>query len=119
MSVEHVEERVPAQETPGVPLLELSNVSKHFGGLAAVQNVDLRIMPGEIISIIGPNGAGKTTVFNLITGIYKVSSEANNVSGSTKKSCLSSHYNLPRQLMFPQSKPSPKLPCRITYKHNF
>src|SRR5260370_39173233 len=61
-------------EQTGVPLLELRNVTKHFGGLAAVQVVDLRIMPGEIISVIGPNGAGKTTVFNLITGIYRVSS---------------------------------------------
>src|SRR5260370_4926687 len=61
-------------EQTGVPLLELRNVTKHFRGLAAVQDVDLRIMPGEIISVIGPNGAGKTTVFNLITGIYRVSS---------------------------------------------
>ncbi|HEY3993465.1 MAG TPA: ABC transporter ATP-binding protein [Ktedonobacteraceae bacterium] len=58
----------------GVPLLELRNVTKTFGGLAAVQDVSLRIMPGEIISVIGPNGAGKTTVFNLITGIYRVTS---------------------------------------------
>jgi branched-chain amino acid transport system ATP-binding protein len=58
----------------GTPLLELKQVTKHFGGLAAVQDVDLWIMPGEIISIIGPNGAGKTTVFNLITGIYRVTS---------------------------------------------
>lgn len=55
------------------PLLDLQNVSKHFGGLAAVQDLDLQIWPGEIISIIGPNGAGKTTVFNLITGIYRAS----------------------------------------------
>src|SRR3989442_5983644 len=55
------------------PLLQLSNVTKNFGGLAAVQDVNLEIWPGEIISIIGPNGAGKTTVFNLITGIYHVS----------------------------------------------
>ena len=57
----------------GLPLLDLQNVSKHFGGLAAVQDVNLQIWPGEIISIIGPNGAGKTTVFNLITGIYRAS----------------------------------------------
>ena len=50
-------------------LLKLNKVSKHFGGLAAVQDLDLEVMPKEIISIIGPNGAGKTTVFNLITGI--------------------------------------------------
>jgi branched-chain amino acid transport system ATP-binding protein len=63
---------VPAQPT-ATPLLELRNVTKRFGGLSAVQDVDLLINKGEIISIIGPNGAGKTTVFNLITGIYRVS----------------------------------------------
>jgi branched-chain amino acid transport system ATP-binding protein len=56
------------------PMLTLDKVSKHFGGLAAVQDVDLEVFPQEIISIIGPNGAGKTTVFNLITGIYRPSS---------------------------------------------
>jgi branched-chain amino acid transport system ATP-binding protein len=55
-------------------LLKLNKVSKHFGGLAAVQDLDLEVKPKEIISVIGPNGAGKTTVFNLITGIYRPSS---------------------------------------------
>src|SRR5713101_6047098 len=55
-------------------LLDLSKVTKHFGGLAAVQDVDLQVNPREIVSIIGPNGAGKTTVFNLITGIYQATS---------------------------------------------
>jgi len=55
-------------------MLKLNKVSKHFGGLAAVQDLDLVVMPKEIISVIGPNGAGKTTVFNLITGIYRPSS---------------------------------------------
>lgn len=55
----------------GDPLLNLKKVTKRFGGLMAVQDVDLQIWPGEIISVIGPNGAGKTTVFNLITGIYR------------------------------------------------
>ena len=55
------------------PLLKLTKVSKHFGGLAAVQDLDLEVLPKEIISVIGPNGAGKTTVFNLITGIYRPS----------------------------------------------
>ena len=64
---------VQVREHSGQPLLDLQNVSKHFGGLAAVQDVNLQIWPGEIISIIGPNGAGKTTVFNLITGIYRAS----------------------------------------------
>jgi len=57
----------------GLPLLDLQNVSKHFGGLAAVQHLHLQIWPGELLSLIGPNGAGKTTVFNLITGIYRAS----------------------------------------------
>lgn len=49
-------------------ILETSNLTKHFGGLKAVNGVDLRIEPSAIHSIIGPNGAGKTTLFNLITG---------------------------------------------------
>jgi len=56
------------------PLLKLTRVSKRFGGLAAVQDLDLEVWPQEIVSVIGPNGAGKTTVFNLITGIYRPSS---------------------------------------------
>ncbi|HLX55939.1 MAG TPA: ABC transporter ATP-binding protein [Ktedonobacteraceae bacterium] len=68
MSVEQV------REHSGQPLLDLKNVSKQFGGLAAVQDMDLQLWTGEIISVIGPNGAGKTTVFNLITGIYQPTS---------------------------------------------
>lgn len=55
----------------GEPLLDLTSVTKRFGGLVAVSDVDLKIWPREIISVIGPNGAGKTTLFNLITGIYQ------------------------------------------------
>ena len=57
-----------------VPVLELKNVCKSFEGLQATRNVTLRIMPGDRKAIIGPNGAGKTTLFNLITGIYPVTS---------------------------------------------
>lgn len=52
--------------------LEVSNVSKQFGGLSAVSNVNFLVEKGEIVSIIGPNGAGKTTIFNLLTGVYDV-----------------------------------------------
>ena len=52
------------------PLLELSGVSKSFGGLEVIGNLDLMVREREIVSLIGPNGAGKTTVFNLITGVY-------------------------------------------------
>jgi len=56
------------------PSLEVKNLSMSFGGLRALQDIGLTIMPGEIIALIGPNGAGKTTFFNCLTGIYKPSS---------------------------------------------
>jgi ABC-type branched-subunit amino acid transport system ATPase component len=52
-------------------LLELKNVSMAFGGLTCVDDLDLHVDAGEIVSVIGPNGAGKTTLFNLITGVYE------------------------------------------------
>src|SRR5687768_2771700 len=52
------------------PILDAEKVTKRFGGLTAVKNVDLRIDEGQIQGLIGPNGAGKTTFFNLITGIF-------------------------------------------------
>jgi branched-chain amino acid transport system ATP-binding protein len=56
------------------PVLELKELSKSFGGLHAVRGVTFKIMPGDRKAIIGPNGAGKTTLFNLITGIYPITS---------------------------------------------
>lgn len=57
-----------------MPIMEVNNLSKSFGGVKAVSNINMSIEGGEIIGIIGPNGAGKTTLFNLLTGIYNPSS---------------------------------------------
>jgi branched-chain amino acid transport system ATP-binding protein len=55
-------------------ILEARNVTKQFGGLVAVSQVDFAIPEGSIVSLIGPNGAGKTTFFNVIAGLYKPTS---------------------------------------------
>jgi len=53
------------------PILEISGLTKSFGGLRVIQGLDLSIDPGEVLSVIGPNGAGKTTLFNMISGVYR------------------------------------------------
>lgn len=57
-----------------MPLLEIQNLTRSFGGLTALLNVDFHVGEEEIVSLIGPNGAGKTTFFNCVTGIYSPSS---------------------------------------------
>ena len=54
------------------PLLRITGLKKRFGGVVAVDGIDLDVMPGEIVGLIGPNGSGKTTAFNLISGVYPV-----------------------------------------------
>ena len=53
-------------------LLEVQGLSKHFGGVLALDELNLTVAPNEILGLIGPNGSGKTTFFNVITGIYRV-----------------------------------------------
>jgi branched-chain amino acid transport system ATP-binding protein len=68
-----VPEQAPAPQIEGPFALETRGVTKRFGGLTAVDHVDLKIPTGAIQGLIGPNGAGKTTYFNIIAGIYELS----------------------------------------------
>lgn len=64
---------VPAR-TGGDMVLEVAGLSKHFGGLKAVDNVDISVRRGGVHALIGPNGSGKTTTLNMLSGLYKVTS---------------------------------------------
>ncbi|MBL1229245.1 ABC transporter ATP-binding protein [Enterococcus sp. BWB1-3] len=71
-----------------MPLLEVKNLTKNFGGLAAVSDVNLSLETNELIGLIGPNGAGKTTLFNLLTGVYEPSEGTVELSLLGKKHIL-------------------------------
>ena len=71
-------------------ILQVENLSKYFGGLAAVSNCSLKIKKGSITGIIGPNGSGKTTLFNLIAGNLK-SSQGSVIFNNEKITDLPSH----------------------------
>ena len=71
---------------PSEYVLKVQGISKSFGGLQALQNVDMHVKPGEFHAIIGPNGAGKSTFFNTLTGLLKADAgsiwfDGRNVSG--------------------------------------
>ena len=66
------------------PVLTVSGVSKSFGGVAALHDIDLMVRPGEIRAIIGPNGAGKSTLINLISGLHRP--DSGTLSFSTRAS---------------------------------
>jgi branched-chain amino acid transport system ATP-binding protein len=68
-------------------LLEVSGLTKSFGGLTAVSELNFQIQAGELLSIIGPNGAGKTTLFNLLAGIYKPTSGTVTFNGINMTGC--------------------------------
>ena len=66
------------------PILEVKKLTMNFGGLRAIDSLDLFINKGEIVALIGPNGAGKTTFFNCITGIYKPTDGDINITRNNK-----------------------------------
>ena len=72
------------------PSVQVKNLSRHFGGIKALQNVDVDIKPGEIHGLIGPNGSGKSTFVNVLTGIYKPTTGSVHVAGQ-EVSGTSSH----------------------------
>ena len=79
--------------TPSIadaPILKVAGLTKNFGGLRAVHNIDLELYPGDLAGLIGPNGAGKTTVFNLITGVY-VPTSGNIIFNAQEISGLAPH----------------------------
>jgi len=55
------------------PILEVKNITKRFGGLTAVDNVSMQIMPGEVVGLLGDNGAGKSTLIKMVSGVYQPS----------------------------------------------
>lgn len=77
-----------------VPLLELFKVTKSFGGLCAVNNIDLKLFRGELLGLIGPNGAGKTTIFNMISGVLNLS--AGDIFFKEQKIARESPYQINR-----------------------
>jgi branched-chain amino acid transport system ATP-binding protein len=66
-------------------VLDVKGVSKRFGGLQALSDVGITILPGQVYGLIGPNGAGKTTFFNVITGLYTPDSGTFELGGETYK----------------------------------
>lgn len=87
------------------PLLELKGVSKFFGGLIALDYVDIKVSTGEIVGLIGPNGAGKTTLFNVISGSHhpdrgKVFFQGNEITGlKPHRTC---HQGIARTFQIPK-----------------
>jgi branched-chain amino acid transport system ATP-binding protein len=94
-----------AHENRKRPLLELRGVSKFFGGLIALDNVDIKVSTGEIVGLIGPNGAGKTTLFNVISGSHhpdrgKVFFQGNEITGlKPHRTC---HQGIARTFQIPK-----------------
>ncbi len=63
----------PTQDAPQAPLLEARGIIKRFGAITALDRVDMRVYPGEVLGVVGDNGAGKSTLMKVLSGLYKAS----------------------------------------------
>jgi branched-chain amino acid transport system permease protein len=77
----------PTPLDPSVPVLEVVDVSKHFGGIQAVSGFSMTLTPGKVTTLIGPNGCGKTTVFNMVSGFLSPNGGAIRVRGEDVTRC--------------------------------
>lgn len=79
----------------GTPLIELTGIAKHYGGVIAIEDVSLDIQPGETLGLIGPNGSGKTTLVNVLSGFTPPTAGELSINGESKR-FLPAHKTLGR-----------------------
>lgn len=63
--------KIKNSDTASQPIINMQNITKRFGGVTALENVDLKVYPGEVLAIVGDNGAGKSTLIKVLTGVYQ------------------------------------------------
>jgi branched-chain amino acid transport system ATP-binding protein len=80
------------------PILQVSGLTMDFGGIRALNNLDLEVNEGEIVALIGPNGAGKTTFFNCVTGIYRPTKGQINLYNKKRDKTISLNGMKPNQV---------------------
>ena len=72
-------------QTTRTPLVDITNVSKAFGGVHAVERVSIKLYPGEVVALLGHNGAGKSTLMKMLAGAFPIDSGEISINGCTTK----------------------------------